>query len=112
MVNCSKTMPPGLRVIHLQRKAETWKVERGLNFLYCFLDHLFTANVCQPWTNNVNNGNKYLIIGVLFILNIQIFGIYILLSVMPKSLFQVTKMVSDGRKHVSTATTNLPYFTP
>ena len=22
-----------------------------------------TANVCQPWTNYLNNGNKYLIIG-------------------------------------------------
>ena len=24
---------------------------------------LFTADVCQPWTNYVNNGSKYLIIG-------------------------------------------------
>ena len=24
---------------------------------------LITANVCQPWTNYMNNGNKYLIIG-------------------------------------------------
>ena len=22
-----------------------------------------TADICQPWTNYVNNGNKYLIIG-------------------------------------------------
>ena len=25
----------------------------------------FTADVCQPWTNYVNNGNKYLIIEAL-----------------------------------------------
>ena len=25
--------------------------------------HDFTPDICQPWTNYVNNGNKYLIIG-------------------------------------------------
>ena len=48
---------------------------------------------------------------LLLVLNIQIFDIYIWLLVKSKSLFQVTKMISEGRNHVSTATTNLLYFT-
>ena len=34
-----------------------------------------------------------------------------IIGVSPNSLFKVTKMVSDGRNHASTATKNLLYFT-
>ena len=43
----------------------------------------------------------------LFVLDIQIFYVYILLLVTPESLFYITKMVSDGRKHVSIATVHI-----
>ena len=32
-------------------------------YFFGLLKNCFTADVCQPWTNYVNNGNKYLIIG-------------------------------------------------
>ena len=43
-------------------------------------------------------------------MNIQMFDIYILLFVTPKQIVQVTKMISEGRNHVSAPIINLPYF--
>ena len=44
----------------------------------CVKLHSLTADVRQPWTNYVNNGNEYLIIGALVRSeNIQMFDIYI-----------------------------------
>ena len=51
------------------------------------------------------------LLALMFVLNIQIFNIYIWLLVKPKSLFQVTNMISEGRNHIPTANTNLLYFT-
>ena len=51
------------------------------------------------------------LLALMFVLNIQIFDIYIWLLVKPKSLFQVTNMISEGRNHVPAANTNLLYFT-
>ena len=47
----------------------------------------------------------------LFVQNIQIFDINILLLVMFKTLFGVTKMIFKKRNHVFTASWNLLYFT-
>ena len=43
------------------RTVECFSIKRKL--IMATLTDFFTANVCQPWTNYVNNGNKYLIIG-------------------------------------------------
>ena len=60
----------------------------------------------------MNNENESLIIGAIIRSELaQIFVIYIRLLVTLKSLFQVTKIVFYGRNHVSTAITNLLYFT-
>ena len=47
----------------------------------------------------------------LFVLSMQIFDINIWLLVVSKTLFGITKMISKGRNHVSTASGNLIYFT-
>ena len=47
---------------------------------------------------------------MLFVMNIQIFDIYILLLVTPKLIVKVTKMISEGRNPVSTPIINLLYF--
>ena len=54
--------------------------------------HLYTveltANVQKPWMNHVNNGLKQMsLLELLFVMNIQIFDIYILLLATPKKLF-------------------------
>ena len=46
----------------------------------------------------------------LFVLNIQLFDIYIWLLVMSKSLSGVKKMVSKSRNHVSTASRSFLFF--
>ena len=66
-----------------------------------------TADERQPWTNYVNNGNEYLINGAV----VHSEHLNIRLLVIPKSLFEVTKMVSMSRNHVSAASWNLVYFT-
>ena len=75
-----------------------------LSYCWCpkTLDEL-----CKQWTET----NIWLL-EMLFVMNIQMFDIYILLLVTPKQIVQVTKMISEGRNHVSTPIINLLYFAP
>ena len=70
------------------------------------------ANVCQPWTNYVNNRKESLIIGA--IISSQYSNLWCLHFIIGNTQKFVLgdKMVSGGRNHVSTTTTNLLYFTP
>ena len=64
-VQCIYSRPSSPLNIHRFPKCRQINVART-NICVClrFMNGLdFTPDVCQPWMNYVNNGNKYLIIG-------------------------------------------------
>ena len=70
----------------------------------------FTVDVRQPWTNYVNNGNKYLIIEtVVRSEHSNISYLHLIIGNAQKFVLG-DKIVSEGRNHVSIVTTNLLYF--
>ena len=70
-----------------------------------------TADVRQPWTNYVNNGNKHLIVGADVRSEYSNIRYLHLIIGKAQKFVQVTNMISEGRNHVPAANTNLLYFT-
>ena len=68
------------------------------------------ANVCQPWMNYMNNRKEYLIIGAIICSQYSnLWYLHLIIGNTQKFVLG-DKMVSGGRNHVSTATTNLLYL--
>ena len=73
----------------------------------------FTANEHQPWTNYENNGNQYLVIRAVVCSeysNVQYQ--HLIIGSHVQNFVWNHKNGSKSRNHVTTASSNLPYFTP
>ena len=94
------------KVLVIGRKELRWG-----NKAFMMENGAITTDVRQPWTNYVNNGNKHFIVGADVRSEYSNIRYLHLIIGKPKSLFQVTNMISEGRNHIPAANTNLLYFT-